>query len=182
MTRSTRFAGIDYVTTDGAAVEVEEPTPNPEAPDPVPPEPGATTPTYPDDVPAPGALAYDAGAGDEGTASGTLSIQPSYALPLALRTRVAEFESDLGYTDRQARQTASRRGYDCVWGALSDADKVTVLTLFDASQEGAAQSVPFNWTPSGATAGTWVVRGVPRIEQLKRSAAWSVSARLVETR
>lgn len=183
MTRALRLLGATYYLVDGAATVVVEPDARTPSANPIPPSPGGTPPTYPDDMPEPGALTLDSGPAGEGTASGTLTVQPSLSLPMVLTLRVSRFESTLGYSESRARTRGSRGGFDCIWAALTDADKVTLKALFDAHLA-TARRTPFNWTPPGGSAGKWAIPqgGEPRYEQLRRAAAWRVTASLVECR
>lgn len=148
----------------------------PEEPPPSPP-PGEDPPSLPDWAVSAGALVYDTGPNaGEGTASGTLTHQPHWALPFARQFRTDLHRSTLGHTFAYARQTDARRRYDCTWRALTTAEADTTAAELEA-----AKQVPINWTPPGKTAGTWKVEG--EVERPHAGAAIdTIRAVLVETR
>lgn len=140
------------------------------------PRPHEPTPTYPDWMPAPGALAFDTGMPDEGTASGTLSTQPEYALPVSLTFRTTRHEAEAGYVSTYARETTARSAFACAWPPMTktDADAMQATLL-------AARTVPVNWTPPGEAAGAFRVVGVPSVEKIA-GAVWRVRATLAKVR
>lgn len=140
------------------------------------PRPHEAAHVYPDGVPAPGALAFDTGMPDEGSASGTLTTQPEYALPVALTFRTERHEAEAGYVSAYARETSARVGYECAWPPMTktDADALTTKLL-------AARTVPVNWTPPGESAGAWRLVGVPVVEKLAGS-VWRVRGTLAKVR
>ena len=178
-----RFCGATYYLDDsGVATAVEEPVAHPASEHPITPSPGGTPPTYPDDMPEPGALALDSGPEGEGASSGTLTVQPSFALPEVLRFRTTHHEADAGYTEARSLQVTTRRAYDCAWKALTQADYQLVRDLFAASAA-TTRVLPFAWTPPGMSAGKWAVHKGARYEPLKGGAApWRIRALLVECR
>ncbi len=117
-----------------------------QVPDVLPPAPGDVAPTYPSHVPTPGAIVEDSDPTDEGTAVGTLSIQPSFALPYVIEFAESdEIVAEQGQETVYARGRVSRRGFTCTWRGVTEAEKDTVLSLLDET--------PFNWTPPGDAIG-----------------------------
>jgi hypothetical protein len=141
------------------------------------PEPHETTPTYPEHVVEPGELVLDAGPPGEGTASGTLTLQPAFALPVAIRFRTERHEAMGGQPSTYSRETSPRRAWQCTWPALTTAERGTLV-----SQLRAAMETPINWTPPGDAARVVKVRLPGPADRPIAGAVWEVSAILVEVR
>lgn len=169
-----QMIGVLFGATPAAAPPTSPPV--------VTPDPTESAPTYPDYQPSPGAVVVDTGVPGEGTASGTLTIQPAFVLPMDLRRRVDRFESELGYSTVYNRQVSSRILYVCSWGPLSQSDYDTLMAFFAARIDVANRTtVPFNWTPDGESAGVYRLRfGTLRSSFSERS--WRADAELVKAR
>lgn len=141
------------------------------------PEPHETTPTYPAEMVAPGALVMDAGPPDEGTPSGTLTLQPSFPLPVSIRFRTETHRAFGGQVSAYGTETTARRGWQCTWSAVTTAERDVLLPQLRAAME-----TPLNWTPVRDTARVVRVRKPGPVERKLAGAVWEIRATLVEVR
>lgn len=151
------------------------------APDPLPwlrlPEPHETTPTYPDWMVEPGALVLDDGPPGEGTPSGTLTIQPHFALPVSVRFRTEVHRAAGGQVSTYAREASPRSGWECSWSAVTTAERDDLLPQLRAAME-----TPINWTPPRDSARVVRVRKPGAVARQLAPGVWEVRATLLEVR
>lgn len=141
------------------------------------PAPHEDPPDYPDDMPEPGALAYDPGPPGEGAASGTLTHQPSFPLRASMRFRTEVHRAQGGQVSAYARETEGREVWECIWAAVTS-DELAVLL----PQLRGAVEAPINWTPPGDAARAVKVRKPGPVSRKLAGAVWEVRATLYEVR
>lgn len=168
MSRITTFVG------DFPAVA----TVPPPAPNPIPPAPGDTAPTYPSYVPAPGSIVQDTTVPDEGTATDTLTFAPSYTMPQTYTFHGAtQIRPEQGNRTVYATTRTARSGYRLTRNGLSTTERDTLKAFCDAHPD-----EPFFWTPPGGAQATYRLASNGYEETKTGGAVWSVRIDLVRLR
>lgn len=141
------------------------------------PAPHETTPSYPDSMVPPGDLELDAAPADEGTPSGTLTLQPSFALPVSLRYLTSVHRASGGHASTYAMESDTRHAWECTWEAVTTSERDSLVPQLRAAME-----TPLNWTPPRDSARVVRVRKPGPVARKLAGAVWVVTATLVEVR
>ena len=114
---------------------------------------------------------------DEGTASGTLPIEPEWPISYTYLQAFAPIPFYENYLQNCEKGGTLRRRYSGLNWVLNTADSVTVDSFLDDHLE-----TPFNWQAQGdPSSRTWIVEGRTDLQEVSAD-VWRVSATFLETK